>query len=99
MQATVSELQDAILTRARQARLTLNLTQAGLEQRSGVNIATIRKFERTGKISLESLLKIAVALDATEEFQQIFPERAASRPVSIDELLKQTKKRQRGRLT
>ncbi len=38
------------------------LTQEGLATRSGVSVSTLRKFERTGLISLESFLKLAMVL-------------------------------------
>lgn len=43
----------------RQQRIQNQLTQADLSQRSGVPLATLRKFEQTGLISLESFLKLA----------------------------------------
>ena len=43
----------------RQHRIQNQLTQADLSQRSGVPLATLRKFEQTGLISLESFLKLA----------------------------------------
>ena len=94
---TTQELLQHIADRAKAVRLALNLTQMGLEQRSGVSLGTIKKFERTGKISLESLLKIAAALGATKEFEALFGESASV--VSIDDLLKQPKKRKRGSMT
>ena len=97
MMKTTQELLQYIADRAKASRLALNLTQMGLEQRSGVSLGTIKKFERTGKISLESLLKIAAALGATKEFEVLFSESAGV--VSIDDLLKQSKKRKRGSVT
>ena len=88
--------------RAKGKRLALRLTQAGLEMRSGVSLGSIKLFERTGKISLESLVKIAIALNASEEFSGLFPIDESTKNLSIDELLeaaKPKKERKRGRIT
>jgi transcriptional regulator with XRE-family HTH domain len=53
-------------------RLELNLTQNGLSARADVNLATYRKFERTGEISLRNLVKIALSLNAIDDFQLLF---------------------------
>ena len=93
---TVAELAQ----RAKSMRLAQNLTQAGLEQRSGVSLGSIKLFERTGKISSESLVKIAIALGASEGFDGLFqPNLTENR--SIDDLLKDAKAstgRKRGRI-
>jgi len=84
--------------RAKSMRLVQNLTQTGLEQRSGVSLGSIKLFERTGKISFESLVKIAIALGALEGFDGLF-QRTETR--SIDELLRDAKSstgRKRGRI-
>ncbi len=91
-----------LAARAREKRLAYNLTQAGLEQRSGVSLGSIKLFERTGKISLESLVKIAIALNTSDGLDQLFAETGATSTPTIDELLRQAepkKPRQRGRVT
>jgi transcriptional regulator with XRE-family HTH domain len=65
-------------------RLELNLTQNGLSARADVNIATYRKFERTGEISLRNLVKIALALNSIDEFQLLFGQKQYQ---SINDLL------------
>lgn len=47
------------------------MTQKELSERSGVAYASIRKFESTGIISLESLLKISEALKRLTDFESI----------------------------
>lgn len=47
----------------RKQRLKLRLTQEGLSNRSGVKLATLQKFERTGKLSLPAFMELAVVLD------------------------------------
>lgn len=53
-------------------RLQLSLTQKGLAQRADVNLATYRKFERTGEISLFNLSKISIALKSSEDISSLF---------------------------
>jgi transcriptional regulator with XRE-family HTH domain len=97
MQPTTKELLERVAQAARELRLSQNLTQLGLGQRSGVALATIKKFERTGQISLESLLKIAIALGSSASFESLFAT-DWNKTVSLDELIEQTKPRKRGRL-
>jgi|TARA_B100000809_G_scaffold237763_2_gene257927 transcriptional regulator with XRE-family HTH domain len=47
------------------------LSQRELSERSGVAYASIRKFESTGIISLEPLLKICEALNRLTDFESI----------------------------
>jgi transcriptional regulator with XRE-family HTH domain len=47
------------------------MSQRKLSERSGVAYASIRKFESTGIISLESLLKICEALRRLTDFESI----------------------------
>lgn len=91
-----SEILLIIAKQARELRLEKNLTQEGLANRSGVSLASIKRFERLGKISLESLLKIALVLGVLDEFKLLF--RKLEKPLSMAELLKEPKKRKRGSL-
>jgi len=59
---TPSEMQKVIASRARDLRLELNLSQQTLSEKSGVSYGSLKKFEQTGQISLESLLKLAVRI-------------------------------------
>ena len=73
-------------------RLGLNLSQKTLSERSGVSYGTVKKFERTGKVSLESLLKIALVLGELEGFERLFARSVL--PDSLDKLLQEgTRKR------
>jgi len=47
------------------------ISQKELSERSGVAHASIRKFESTGIISLESLLKVSEALRHLTDFESI----------------------------
>ncbi|MBI5447598.1 MAG: helix-turn-helix transcriptional regulator [Gammaproteobacteria bacterium] len=81
---------------AKNKRLSFNMTQESLSERSGVSLGTLKKFEYTGKISLESLLKIATILKSLDDFSGVFKPTPPESYSSLDELLKQ-KVRKRGR--
>ncbi|MFT4833405.1 MAG: transcriptional regulator with XRE-family HTH domain [Marinoscillum sp.] len=81
-----SEIQHGIAQRARQRRKDLKLSQEDLATKSGVSFGSVKRFERTGKIALESLLKLAMVMDGLSEFDQLLlPKLSAS---SLDEILK-----------
>lgn len=69
---TPGEMARSLAERVRALRLQRGWTQEEMAQRSGLTLATYRRFERTGRIALERLLKIAVILDAQAGFGQLF---------------------------
>jgi transcriptional regulator with XRE-family HTH domain len=91
---SASEIMQTLAGRARARRLDENFTQEGLATRAGVSLGSLKRFERTGEISLESLVRIALALGATDEFDQIFRPRD---PRTFDEILATPPVRERGR--
>lgn len=93
---TPFETSHIIARSVRKKRLFLNLSQQSLSRASGVSYAVIKKFELTGKISLESLLKIAAALSCLNDFLELFKQSIPLEVTSLDELMRQ-KTRQRGR--
>ncbi|MEM9858835.1 MAG: helix-turn-helix transcriptional regulator, partial [Bacteroidota bacterium] len=72
--------------RAKALRKAHGLSQSQLAEKSGVSFGSIKRFERSGKISLESLLKIAFVLDALASFEQLFPPKPFM-PGSLDEII------------
>ena len=52
-------------------RKGLKWTQQDLAEKSGVSYGSIKRFERFGKISFESLLKIAEVLNRLDEFDAL----------------------------
>ena len=40
--------------------------------RSGVSLGSLKRFEQSGEISLQSLTKIAIALDVENELEDLF---------------------------
>jgi transcriptional regulator with XRE-family HTH domain len=85
-----------IAKNAKAKRLSLNLSQQNLSLRSGVSLGSIKRFERTGKISLESLLKLALVLKSLESFNSLFAQDPLQSLPSLDAILKQIP-RKRGR--
>jgi len=94
---TPAEISLMIAQQARRKRLELNLSQNTLATRSGVSYGTLKKFEQTGQISLNSLLKIALCLGELDNFTRLFMEQTKEFPATINKLMEQKPKRQRGR--
>ncbi len=90
---TPQEVLVKIALQARERRLQKNWTQAALSTRSGVSASVIKKFEKTGKISLESLLNIALVLDCLEDCSKLFV--LPSTPITL--FTDDKPKRKRGR--
>ena len=93
---TPSEMQKRVASRARDRRLELNLSQQTLSEKSGVSYGSLKNFEQTGQISLESLLKLAVILGCMDDFNALFVHKSAEKALSLDELIDDGK-RKRGR--
>lgn len=89
---TVSKAQVAIAENMRNRRLATGFTQQGLAKRSGVSLATLRKFEQKGIISLESFLRLAMVLDTLEDMVKA-TELSVPEYSSIDEVLEAERKK------
>jgi transcriptional regulator with XRE-family HTH domain len=48
------------------------MSQAEMAERSGVSLGSLKRFESTGKISLESLLKLAHLMNRLSDFDNVF---------------------------
>ena len=69
---TPRDMARMLARRVKALRLDRGWTQQEVAERAGLALATYRRYERTGHISLERLLKLAVILDARAGFDQIF---------------------------
>ncbi|MER2566928.1 MAG: helix-turn-helix domain-containing protein [Myxococcaceae bacterium] len=58
--------------RARALRVFRQLRQEELAERAGVGVMTVRRFEKTGRASIENVLRIAFALRAEAGFESLF---------------------------
>ena len=70
--ATTDDVIEEIKTALKRKRLELNLSQSTLAERSGVSLGTIKRFEKSGKISLQSLLKLTYVLGYFSEISALF---------------------------
>ena len=74
----------ALAERVKQRRLELNWTQKLLAAKAGRPIATYRRFERTGEVSLRGLVMLSAALDCKDDFDALFADKKYQ---SIDDVL------------
>ncbi len=72
MMETPKELGMEIAANLKKLRKQRKLSQKALAEKAGVSYGSMKRFEQTGEISLESLLKIAVVLGETAPFETIF---------------------------
>ena len=86
--STPNSIMQNLKDKFKQKRLSLNLTQEGLSNKSGVSLGSIKRFETTGQISLLSLTKIAVALNIADDLRNIFTEIPYN---SIEEVINETR--------
>jgi len=95
---SIFQAEQKLAENVRERRLNLELTQLGLAERSGVPLATLRKFEQKGAISLESFLKLLMVVGGLEDIVEVLKP-SKFNFTSIDEIMKDANKvtRKRGR--
>lgn len=93
---TPREIASSIARRARVLRLHRGWTQQEAAERAGVTLASYRRFERSGNIALDRLLKVAIALGAYGGLDQLFAPAPAASLAEL-ERLEASESRQRGR--
>lgn len=71
---TAEEIDQKLAQRVKLIRKRRSISQEALSTKSGVSYGSIKRFEISGKISLLSLTKIAIALDCADEIRGIFTE-------------------------
>ena len=67
-----SDILEDLALKHKTLRKQSGLTQSELAKRSGVSFGSIKRFELSGQISLESLLKLAQILNRINDFEMIF---------------------------
>lgn len=94
---TPEQVSKTLAARVKALRLARGWKQVTLAERSGVSLASLRRFEESGRVSLQSLLDLAFALNRLDDFEALFQAPPAS---SIAELEAREKRptRKRGRL-
>ena len=69
---TAEEIDLQAAKRLSRIRKRREYTQEQLSEMSGVSFGSIKRFERTGQISLLSLTKLATALGCADEMRHLF---------------------------
>ena len=83
-QKTPNEIAKNLAERIKQQRKKLKISQEVLAQKSGVSLGSIKRFETKYEISLQSFIKIAIALDMDNDLNNLFKTKTYS---SIDEVI------------
>ena len=65
------EVAELLARRLRAERLRREWKQETLAERSGVSLPTVRRYERTGRTSVENLFKLCHALSRLDEFADL----------------------------
>jgi transcriptional regulator with XRE-family HTH domain len=83
---TPTDIMQELQTKFKERRKSLGYTQNELVTRSGVSLGSLKRFESSGQISLESLLKLALVLECIEDFSAVCEVKEVM-PKSIEDLL------------
>ncbi len=76
---TPEQVSRKLAARVKALRLAKGWKQITLAERSGVSLASLRRFEESGRVSLQSLLDLAFALNRLDDFDALLqPPPAAS---------------------
>ncbi|MBW6537494.1 MAG: helix-turn-helix transcriptional regulator [Mariniphaga sp.] len=75
MEPTPYEVGLKIAQRHRTIRKKLKISQKEMAERSGVSLGSLKRFESSGKISLESLLKLIHILGRLSDFDNVLKEK------------------------
>ena len=73
-QKTWNEINTDIANRMAQLRKRKKISQKELAARSGVSLGSLKRFEQSGEISLQSFTKLAIALEVEGELEVLFSE-------------------------
>lgn len=71
-QKTPTELNMILAKRIANIRKRRKISQKELSEKSGVSLGSLKRFERTGEISLLSFSKLAIALEIDSELETLF---------------------------
>ena len=85
---TPSDVTKRLAKRIKAIRKRKHLTQEVLAARCNVTYASLRRFETTGNISLESFIKIAMELGVIDEINNLFTKPTYK---SIEEVINEQK--------
>ena len=71
LEPTPPEVSKALAERHRILRKQLKMSRKEMAERSGVSLGSLKRFENTGKTSLDSLLKMMHLLGRSNEFDNL----------------------------
>ena len=94
---TPNEMEKLLAERFKALRLLAGYKRTTLAQRAGVTVASLKRFETSGQVSLKNLLRLAHAVDRLPEFSGLF---APPQATSLAQLRDQGREKapQRGRI-
>ncbi|MFR9542138.1 MAG: helix-turn-helix transcriptional regulator [Rikenellaceae bacterium] len=93
---TPDSILQEVAAKIKSRRLERNWTQEFLSSKAGMPLATYRRFERSGEISLRSLVSLSIVLGLEDDFSSLFSTKSYQ---SIDDLIESKSNKQRKRAT
>ena len=81
---TPNDLAKELVEKIKQQRKKLKISQIQLAAKSGVSLGSIKRFESKYEISLNSLIKILIALNLEQDLGNLFTQKNYT---SIDEVI------------
>ena len=84
-QKTPNEIAKNLAGKIKEQRKKLKISQEILAQKSGVSLGSIKRFETKYEISIQSFIKIAIALDLNNDIEALFTSKTYA---SINEVIK-----------
>lgn len=81
---TPNDIAKEFVEKIKHKRKMLKISQVQLATKSGVSLGSIKRFESKHEISLNSLIKILIALNLEKDFENLFTQKNYN---SIDEVI------------
>ncbi len=81
---TPNDIAHELVEKIKQRRKKLKISQAQLATKSGVSLGSIKRFESKYEISLNSFIKILIALNLEQDLENLFTQKNYN---SIDEVI------------
>ena len=81
---TPNDIAHELVEKIKQHRKKLKISQAQLAAKSGVSLGSIKRFESKYEISLNSFIKILIALNLEQDLENLFTQKKYN---TIDEVI------------
>lgn len=81
---TPNDIAKELVEKIKHHRKKLKISQAQLASKSGVSLGSIKRFESKYEISLNSFIKILIALNLEQDLENLFTQKNYN---SIDEVI------------